>query len=126
MTETCSSLPTEARVCCRQVAEPLELLLVLSAGFAHKLPVRLKHFRGQFKRDPGMYVPRPIEFIQAATESPSRRHAEEMLALTKMNWNSTQFDNTDPIAVTAARSVGRILKNVPADVTPQSRYSFYM
>lgn len=75
---------------------------------------------------PGMYVPRPLEFIQAATESPSRRLAEEMLALTKMNWNSTEFDNADPIAVTAARGVGKILKNVPADSTPQSRYSYYM
>jgi hypothetical protein len=75
---------------------------------------------------PGMYVPRPLEFVLAQTESPYRRLAEEMLALTKMNWNTTQFDNADPIAVTAARNVGKILKNVPADHTPQSRYSYYI
>jgi hypothetical protein len=75
---------------------------------------------------PGMYIPRPLEFMLAETESPYRRLAEEMLALTKMNWNTTQFDNADPIAVTAARSVGRILKNVPVEEVPQSRYSYYM
>ena len=75
---------------------------------------------------PGMYIPRPLEFILADTESPYRRLAEEMLALTKMNWNTTQFDNADPIAVTAARNVGQILKNVPVDEAPQSRYSYYM
>lgn len=75
---------------------------------------------------PGMYVPRPLEFVLAQTESPYRRLAEEMLALTKMNWNTTQFDNADPVAVTAARNVGKILKNIPVEDTPQSRYSYYM
>lgn len=75
---------------------------------------------------PGMYIPRPLEFNLTQTESPYRRLAEEMLALTKMNWNTTQFDNADPIAVTAARNVGQILKNVSVDDVPQSRYSYYM
>jgi hypothetical protein len=73
-----------------------------------------------------MYIPRPLEFNMAQTESPYRRLAEEMLALTKMNWNTTQFDNGDPIAVTAARNVGQILKNVFVNEAPQSRYSYYM
>ena len=64
--------------------------------------------------------------LRAATSTPKRTLAEEMLALTKLNWNNTQFDNGAPIVVTAARKVGNILKYVPDAETPQSRYSFYM
>jgi hypothetical protein len=73
-----------------------------------------------------MYVPRPLGITFADTTSSSRALAEELLALTKLNWNNTQFDNINPIIVTAARKVGRILRYVPATETPQSRYSYYM
>jgi hypothetical protein len=36
----------------------------------------------------------------------------DTLALTKMNWNTTQFDGRLPIPITAARSVGRVLRYV--------------
>jgi len=52
--------------------------------------------------------------------------ARELLALSKLNWNNTQFDNSEPIIVTAARKVGKILKYVDPAETPQTRYSFYM
>lgn len=38
--------------------------------------------------------------------------AEEVLALTKINWNSTQFDQKLPAPIKAAREVGRILKHI--------------
>lgn len=75
---------------------------------------------------PGMYIPRPLGLTFAATTSPPRALAEELLALTKLNWNNTQFDNTNPIIVTAARKVGRILRYVPSTETPPTRYSYYM
>lgn len=75
---------------------------------------------------PGMYVPRPIGLTFANVSSTPRALAQELLALTKMNWNNTQFDNSEPIIVTAARKVGKILKYVDAAVTPKTRYSFYM
>jgi hypothetical protein len=52
--------------------------------------------------------------------------AQESLALTKMNWNSTQFDGSDPITQRAAHQVGNILKYVGEDEAISSRYSFYM
>jgi hypothetical protein len=77
-----------------------------------------------FSTYPGLYVPRPLEFrIEEAEQTPSFL-AQEILSLTKMNWNSTQFDNDDPITVRAARNVGGILKYVSKDF--QARYSFYM
>jgi argonaute-like protein implicated in RNA metabolism and viral defense len=52
--------------------------------------------------------------------------AAEVLALTKMNWNSTQFDQRLPIPIHAARQVGRVLKHVSYGEREQSDYPFYM
>jgi hypothetical protein len=73
-----------------------------------------------------MYVPRPIEFTCVSTSQAPRVLAREILALSKMNWNNTQFDNADPIVVAAARRVGRILKYIDDGQAMQRRYSFYM
>src|SRR3712207_7511584 len=48
------------------------------------------------------------------------RSSRETLALTKMNWNSTQFDGSSPIPLRAARAVGRVLKHVSAGATERS------
>ena len=50
----------------------------------------------------------------------------ELLALTKMNWNSTELINLEPITLSAARSVGRILRHIPAQRSAPSRFSFFM
>ncbi|MFZ1073483.1 MAG: hypothetical protein WAO21_08625 [Verrucomicrobiia bacterium] len=63
-----------------------------------------------FEMYPGMYVPRALEVELAAAEESPRVLAQEILALTKMNWNNTQFDSATPITVNAARQVGGILK----------------
>lgn len=52
--------------------------------------------------------------------------AKEVLALTKMNWNNTQFDGKWPITLLAAKKVGSILRHLgPADQC-QPHYGFYM
>ncbi len=79
-----------------------------------------------FETYPGMYVPRPLGFLCHETQQPPRILAQEMLGLTKMNWNNTQFDNADPIIVRAARRVGDALKYVGDDDPVQSRYAYYM
>jgi len=75
---------------------------------------------------PGFYVPRPLEFYCEDTQTPARKLAEEILALTKMNWNNTQFDSTTPITVRAARQVGAILKYLDRTVQIQTSYAHYM
>jgi hypothetical protein len=53
--------------------------------------------------------------------------ATEILQLTKMNWNNTQFDSLTPITVKAARDVGKMLKYVTGKNDPvQDSYRFYM
>lgn len=79
-----------------------------------------------FRTYPGMYVPRPLMLRCQALGQPLQHIAEEMLALTKMNWNNTQFDNGLPITIAAARHVGEVLKYVGEDQAIAPRYSFYM
>lgn len=80
-----------------------------------------------FQAYPGMYVPRPLELKLEHTESTTRELAKEILALSKLNWNNTQFDGGEPITVRAARQVGDILKCVPTkDEQIQPGFRFFM
>jgi hypothetical protein len=75
---------------------------------------------------PGLYVPQPIELrIAEAEESPSFL-AREILGLTKMNWNNTQFDGKYPVTLGCARKVGEILKYLGEHEPEQTRYAYYM
>jgi len=79
-----------------------------------------------FQTWPGMHVPSPRRVrIAFANETP-RFLAQEILALTKMNWNNTQFDGSEPITLRAARQVSEVLRYCPEDRLPETRYSFYM
>lgn len=79
-----------------------------------------------FEMYPGMYVPRALEIVAIAVEQSAKALAQEILALTKMNWNNTQFDSALPITIRAARQVGNILKFAGDLKDIQSRYGFYM
>lgn len=74
----------------------------------------------------GKYIPQPIEIrIVDSDESPGLI-CQEILGLTKMNWNNTQFDGKYPITIQCARKVGQIMKYLGPNEEPQIRYSFYM
>jgi hypothetical protein len=89
----------------------------------------LLYLRGSvqfFETYPGLYVPRPLEFTVFCGETTLEHLAREMLSLSKLNWNNTQFDGGEPITVRAARRVGDILKCVPEGGTVQPSFRFYM
>lgn len=75
---------------------------------------------------PGLASPTTLDVQLDATCSGERKLLEEILALTKMNWNSTGLINLEPITVAAARSVGGILRHVGKGALGQSRYSYFM
>jgi hypothetical protein len=79
-----------------------------------------------FQTYPGMYVPRPIDVVAMDTDRNIAAITKEVLALAKMNWNNTQFDNSMPITILAARKVGRILKYIGPVGRINSLYSYYM
>jgi hypothetical protein len=79
-----------------------------------------------FETYPGKYIPSPLLIkICKADESPLTI-CKEILALSKMNWNNSQFDRKLPITLTCAKEVGTILKYLSEDDTMQLKYSFYM
>ena len=75
---------------------------------------------------PGKYIPSPLEIRLAQYDESPNLICEEILALTKMNWNNTQFDRKFPITIECARKVGEILKYLDPDESMQLKYSFYM
>lgn len=74
----------------------------------------------------GKYIPRPIEVRLFSYDESPNLICDEVVALTKMNWNNTQFDRRNPITIECARNVGSILKYLDEDEEMQLRYSFYM
>jgi hypothetical protein len=75
---------------------------------------------------PGMRIPNPLEVVEHHGDSTAAVICEEILALTKVNWNSCFFGSSVPITIRFARSVGKILAELPAGMTPQTKYKFYM
>lgn len=74
----------------------------------------------------GKYIPSPIDIRLFEFDESPNLICEEILALTKMNWNNTQFDRRLPITIECARNVGDILKYLDEDDVMQLKYSFYM
>lgn len=74
----------------------------------------------------GLRVPNPLFLRPHSLDSRISDIAKDVLALTKMNWNSTQFDGALPIPIRAARQVGKVLKHVPLGQREATEYSYYM
>jgi hypothetical protein len=79
-----------------------------------------------FSTYPGQYVPRSLGIDLCAVSQTPKFLAQEILALSKMNWNNTQFDGGLPITLRASKQVGKILKYVGDGQSIQPRYSYYM
>ena len=75
---------------------------------------------------PGLYVPKPIEIRVVKSEEATSFITREILGLTKLNWNNTQFDGKYPVTLGCSRKVGEIMKYLKDSDTPQIRYGFYM
>lgn len=55
-----------------------------------------------YRAYPGLYTPRPLLVTVEQAATGIRPLLKEVLALTKMNWNSTQFVNSMPITLAAS------------------------
>lgn len=75
---------------------------------------------------PGARVPRPLEILEHYGDSPWSVLLQEILALTKLNWNTADFACSDPITLAFSQRVGQILAELPADLVPRPEYRFYM
>ena len=77
-----------------------------------------------YKTYPGLYIPHPIQLRIAQADFTWEELASEILALSKMNWNNTNFGNNEPVTLEASRGVGYVLKHMDntAYIPPQYRY----
>ena len=75
---------------------------------------------------PGMRVPLPLEIVEHHGDSSAETVCSEIIALTKVNWNSCSFACTEPITLQFSRTVGRILRELPKGSNPERLYRFYM
>lgn len=78
------------------------------------------------RRYPGMRVPRPLEILEHHGSASMTQVAQEILALTKLDWNTTMFAGKEPITTAFAWEVGQILSELPPNAEPKRSYRFYM
>jgi hypothetical protein len=75
---------------------------------------------------PGHRIPNPIEIVEHHGDSTPEALAKDIMALTKLNWNSCSFASAEPMTLQFARTIGRILTEVPEGTPIQDKYRFYM
>jgi len=75
---------------------------------------------------PGPKIPKPIRILEIHGDNDITLVAKEILALTKLNWNSTKFYSKEPVTIRFSREVGKILSELPENIEIQSHYKFYM
>jgi hypothetical protein len=74
---------------------------------------------------PGPHIPAPLQ-IGSSGPTDIRERAREILALTKMNWNSSEGIGRHPITISFARKVGMLMTELSDNQTPNPSYRFYM
>lgn len=75
---------------------------------------------------PHGHVPTPIQISDHVGDASVDQVLADILLLTKMNWNSARYAESQPITTRFARRVGEILKEIGADEKPEAKYGFYM
>ena len=98
-------------------------LMELEPGYAILYTRGAVEYYGTY---PSSYVPRPIALRPHLCERSLSELAVEVLALSKMNWNSTQFDGLLPVTIRTAQDVGNIIRHLDDDAAVEPRYAFYM
>ncbi|HZW56039.1 MAG TPA: hypothetical protein VFF30_07100 [Nitrososphaerales archaeon] len=74
----------------------------------------------------GPRIPRPLEISQHFGDSTKEELARELIALTRLNWNTADYSCSMPITLEFAHRVGAILGKVPAGAKVQEQYRYYM
>ena len=75
---------------------------------------------------PHGHVPSPLMVFEHYGDSDVDSLLDEVLALTKMNWNTASFAGLLPITLRFSRVVGEIMTEVPRERTPLPQFKFYV
>lgn len=75
----------------------------------------------------GVHVPAPLQVADhIGQDTPRETLLNEVLALTKLNWNSAALGGLLPITIKFSRLVGEIMREVPRDREPLPQFKFYI
>lgn len=75
----------------------------------------------------GVHVPAPLQVADhIGQDTPREALLKEVLALTKLNWNSAALGGLLPITIKFSRLVGEIMREVPSDREPLPQFKFYI
>lgn len=74
---------------------------------------------------PGFRIPQPLEILENWGSLSLQEVAEDIMRLTKLNWNTAAFCCVDPITLAFSRRVGDILKMANTK-DPALHYRYYM
>jgi len=75
---------------------------------------------------PGARVPQPLEILEHIGDSSWNLILQEIIGLTKMNWNTADFACSEPITLAFSHRVGQVLAELPERLPFRSEYRFYM
>jgi hypothetical protein len=79
---------------------------------------------------PGPHVPAPVELIFHGDQSPTaiREASAEILALGRLNWNTSDLRSSQPVTLGFARRVGGIMAEygLMSEKEPDPSYRYYM
>jgi hypothetical protein len=76
---------------------------------------------------PHGHVPSPLQIADhQGGDTPTLQLLREVLALTKMNWNSSDFGGLKPVTLAFAELVGEILREVPSELEPLRNFKYYV
>lgn len=76
---------------------------------------------------PGSTVPWPVEFSWSKKSSTIKLLAKDILALSRLDWNNSDYCKAKPVTISVAQMVGDILaESSSKKIDPPASYSFYM
>jgi len=74
-----------------------------------------------------VHVPAPLQVTDhIGQDTPREMLLREVLALTKLNWNSASLGGLLPITIKFSRLVGEIMREIPRDREPLPQFKFYI
>lgn len=73
----------------------------------------------------GSHIPVPLDLVVDEGGDVDQA-AEDVMSLTKLNWNSAADHMQFPVTLAFAQKVGTIMAEVPEDEEPQTRFSYYI
>jgi hypothetical protein len=78
------------------------------------------------KAYPYGHVPSPLQVEHSLGDSPMDILLQEILVLSKMNWNSASYAGLMPITLRFSRLVGDIMREIPDTREPLPQFKYYM